>query len=74
MSEAVIVNEARVMAKGQVTIPKNIRSILGINTGDRVTFPLEFRAGAIPSPAPSIRRIYPPWRFPFSSVSEIKVN
>ena len=39
-----------------------------------VTFPLEFRAGAIPSPAPSIRRIYPPWRFPFSSVSEIKVN
>ena len=41
MSEAVIVNEARVMAKGQVTIPKNIRSILGINTGDRVTFVVE---------------------------------
>ena len=40
MSEAVV-NDARVMAKGQVTIPKNIRSILGINTGDRVTFVVE---------------------------------
>lgn len=41
MSEATIVNDARVMSKGQVTIPKNIRSILGINTGDRVTFVVE---------------------------------
>lgn len=41
MSEAVFVNDARVMAKGQVTIPKNIRNILGINTGDRVTFVVE---------------------------------
>ncbi len=41
MSEAVLVNDARVMAKGQVTIPKNIRRILGINTGDRVTFVVE---------------------------------
>lgn len=41
MSEAAIVNDARVMAKGQVTIPKNIRNILGINTGDRVTFIVE---------------------------------
>lgn len=41
MSEAAIVNDARVMAKGQVTIPKNIRKILGINTGDRVTFVVE---------------------------------
>lgn len=31
-------NDARVMAKGQVTIPKNIRSVLGVSTGDRVTF------------------------------------
>ena len=38
MSEAVFVNDARVMSKGQVTIPKNIRTILGVNTGDRVTF------------------------------------
>ena len=41
MSEAAIVNDARVMAQGQVTIPKNIRNILGINTGDRVTFVVE---------------------------------
>ena len=41
MSETVLVNDARVMSKGQVTIPKNIRSILGINTGDRVTFVVE---------------------------------
>ena len=41
MLEAAIVNDARVMAKGQVTIPKNIRNILGINTGDRVTFVVE---------------------------------
>ena len=41
MSEATIVNDARVMAKGQVTIPKNIRNILGITTGDRVTFVVE---------------------------------
>ena len=41
MSEAAIVNDARVMAKGQVTIPKNIRNIFGINTGDRVTFVVE---------------------------------
>lgn len=39
MSEAaVVINDARVMAKGQVTIPKNIRAALGISTGDRVTF------------------------------------
>ena len=41
MSEARVINDARVMSKGQVTIPKNIRSILGINTGDRVTFVVE---------------------------------
>lgn len=38
MSEVTFTNDARVMAKGQVTIPKNIRTVLGINTGDRVTF------------------------------------
>ena len=32
------VNDAKVMSKGQVTIPKNIRNILGVETGDRVTF------------------------------------
>ena len=29
------------MAKGQVTIPKNVRAALGIETGDRVTFIVE---------------------------------
>lgn len=38
MSEPAFVNDARVMAKGQVTIPKNVRAALGIETGDRVTF------------------------------------
>ncbi|MCC8050281.1 MAG: AbrB/MazE/SpoVT family DNA-binding domain-containing protein [Clostridiales bacterium] len=36
-----LVNDARVMSKGQVTIPKNIRSALGVSTGDRVTFIVE---------------------------------
>lgn len=38
MANTTFVNDARVMAKGQVTIPKNVRSALGIETGDRVTF------------------------------------
>jgi len=41
MSEATFVNDARVMAKGQVTIPKNVRAVLGIESGDRVTFVVE---------------------------------
>ena len=31
-------DDARVMSKGQVTIPKDVRAVLGINVGDRVTF------------------------------------
>lgn len=38
MAESIFVNDARVMSKGQVTIPKNVRTVLGIETGDRVTF------------------------------------
>ena len=41
MSETTFVNDARVMSKGQVTIPKNVREALGIETGDRVTFVVE---------------------------------
>ena len=42
MSEAtILINDARVMSKGQVTIPKNIREVLGVTTGDRVTFIFE---------------------------------
>lgn len=38
MTDTAFVNDARVMSKGQVTIPKNVRAALGIETGDRVTF------------------------------------
>lgn len=41
MPENILVNDAKVMSKGQVTIPKNIRAVLGISTGDRVTFVVE---------------------------------
>ena len=32
-----IVDSAKVMSKGQITLPKEIRTKLGVNTGDRVT-------------------------------------
>lgn len=38
MAGITFVNDAKVMSKGQVTIPKNVREALGIATGDRVTF------------------------------------
>ena len=38
MDTLAFINDARVMSKGQVTIPKNVRAALGIDTGDRVTF------------------------------------
>ena len=41
MSQSAFVNDARVMAKGQVRIPKNVRAALGVDTGDRVTFIVE---------------------------------
>jgi antitoxin PrlF len=34
---ALIVDNAKVMAKGQITLPKDIRSRLRLSTGDRVT-------------------------------------
>ena len=33
----IIVDNAKVMAKGQITLPKDIRDILRVGTGDRVT-------------------------------------
>lgn len=41
MSENILVNDAKVMSKGQITIPKNIRAALGVSPGDRVTFIVE---------------------------------
>ena len=38
MASTTFANDARVMAKGQVTIPKNVRAALGVESGDRVTF------------------------------------
>ena len=32
---------AKVMSKGQVTIPKDIRKVLGVDTGDHVVFVVE---------------------------------
>ena len=34
----IFVDNAKVMSKGQITIPKDIRDLLGLSCGDRVTF------------------------------------
>lgn len=41
MQSKVFVDNAKVMAKGQVTIPKDVREILGVENGDRITFIVE---------------------------------
>lgn len=38
MGTAIFTDDAKVMAKGQVTIPKQVREILGVKSGDHVTF------------------------------------
>ena len=35
------VDNAKVMAKGQITIPKDVRKVLGVTSGDRITFIVE---------------------------------
>ncbi|MCL2149811.1 MAG: AbrB/MazE/SpoVT family DNA-binding domain-containing protein [Dehalococcoidia bacterium] len=35
--ENILVDNAKVMAKGQITLPKDIREALGVSAGDRVT-------------------------------------
>ncbi len=41
MLATTFVDNAKVMAKGQVTIPKDIREVLGVASGDRITFIVE---------------------------------
>ena len=41
MSAKAFVDNAKVMAKGQITIPKDVRDVLGVSNGDRVTFIVE---------------------------------
>lgn len=41
MEANVFVDNAKVMAKGQVTIPKDVREVLGVTSGDRISFIVE---------------------------------
>lgn len=41
MAANIFIDNAKVMSKGQVTIPKDIREILGVTSGDRITFIVE---------------------------------
>lgn len=41
MNMNVFVDNAKVMSKGQITIPKDIREILGVDSGDRISFIVE---------------------------------
>lgn len=41
MSVNAFIDNAKVMAKGQVTIPKDVRKVLGVTNGDRVSFIVE---------------------------------
>ena len=41
MLATTFIDNAKVMSKGQVTIPKDVRDVLGVSNGDRVTFVVE---------------------------------
>lgn len=41
MAATTFIDNAKVMTNGQVTIPKDIREILGVSSGDRITFVVE---------------------------------
>ena len=41
MIASTFIDNAKVLANGQVTIPKDVREILGVSSGDRITFVVE---------------------------------
>jgi len=41
MLQNALIDNAKVMSKGQITIPKDVRAALGVSSGDRVTFIVE---------------------------------
>lgn len=41
MLTTTFIDNAKVMSKGQVTIPKDVREVLGVSNGDRITFVVE---------------------------------
>lgn len=41
MAAITFIDNAKVMSKGQITIPKDVREILGVSNGDHVTFVVE---------------------------------
>lgn len=41
MAANVLVVNAKIMDNGQITIPKDVRDVLGVSNGDRVTFIVE---------------------------------
>ena len=41
MAAYAFVDNAKVMSKGQITIPKDVREVLGVASGDRVSFIVE---------------------------------
>lgn len=41
MQTNTFIDNAKVMAKGQVTIPKDVREVLGVANGDRISFIVE---------------------------------
>ena len=41
MNTAIYIDNAKVMSKGQVTIPQEIRRVLNVKSGERVTFVVE---------------------------------
>ena len=41
MGSNTFIDNAKLMSKGQITIPKDVREILGVSCGDRVTFVVE---------------------------------